>query len=52
MFGQAIDGLEVIKEIENVTTDKDAKPSVDVIIANCGELIPQIVPKGNQYMNV
>ncbi|CAG2177009.1 unnamed protein product, partial [Oppiella nova] len=45
VFGHVLSGHEVINEIQNQTTDKDGKPVVDVVIANCGELIPQIKPK-------
>lgn len=34
-------------KIANQAVDKDSKPFVDIRIANCGELIPQIKSKGN-----
>ena len=38
VFGQVIKGMEVVKEIEELQTDGDDKPKVDVIIENCGEI--------------
>lgn len=47
VFGHVISGQEVILKIANQAVDKDSKPFVDIRIANCGELIPQIKPKDN-----
>ncbi|EMC95299.1 hypothetical protein BAUCODRAFT_534780 [Baudoinia panamericana UAMH 10762] len=37
VFGKVIDGLDVVKKIENVRT-RDDKPVQDVVIAQCGEM--------------
>ena len=40
MFGRVIRGFdEVIKEVEKVDTDQKDRPSVPVVISNCGELV-------------
>jgi len=39
VFGQVVEGLEVLKQIEAVATDpKTSKPLVDVLIADCGKM--------------
>lgn len=35
-FGQLIDGIEVLRQIAKVSTDKKDKPRVPVIIVGCG----------------
>ncbi|KAK4565405.1 Peptidyl-prolyl cis-trans isomerase H [Recurvomyces mirabilis] len=37
VFGKVIDGMDVVKKIENVRT-RDEKPNPDVAIAQCGEM--------------
>ena len=38
VFGKVIDGLNVLKVIENVATDKGDRPKQDVCIEACGQL--------------
>ncbi len=38
MFGQVVDGLDVVKAIENQRVDDDDAPVKACIIADCGEL--------------
>ena len=38
VFGEVIEGLEVVRKIENTRTGKGDKPMQDVIIAECGEM--------------
>ena len=38
VFGQIINGIEIIKEIEEIKTNDDDKPEEDIIIENCGEI--------------
>ncbi|MCQ2820007.1 MAG: peptidylprolyl isomerase [archaeon] len=38
VFGKVIKGMEVVKEIENVETDGQDKPKVNVVIKDCGEI--------------
>ena len=37
VFGQVINGMDVVREIEKLETEND-KPKVDVIIVDCGEI--------------
>lgn len=37
VFGRVVDGMEVVRKIENVRTRED-RPTMDVIIAQCGEM--------------
>lgn len=37
VFGKVVDGMDVIWKIENVRT-KEEKPTMDVTIAQCGEM--------------
>jgi cyclophilin family peptidyl-prolyl cis-trans isomerase len=38
VFGEVLEGMDVIKEIEGVKTDRMDKPVNPVKIADCGEL--------------
>ncbi|CAG9318581.1 unnamed protein product [Blepharisma stoltei] len=38
VFGQVVEGLSVLKEIEKIPTEKDGKPKKPVRIFNCGEI--------------
>ena len=46
MFGQVISGEAILRMIENLPTDTESKPTCDVHIANCGELVLQLKTKG------
>lgn len=37
VFGKVIDGMDVVRKIENVRT-KNEKPNLDVVISQCGEM--------------
>lgn len=39
VFGQLISGQDLVREIENQKTDASSKPSAEVRIQNCGELV-------------
>ena len=39
VFGQIINGMDIIKAIEDIETDKDDKPLKRINIINCGEII-------------
>lgn len=36
VFGKVVKGMKVVKDIEAVSTDSRGKPSLDVVIADCG----------------
>ena len=38
VFGQVIDGMKVVKMIENVSVGANSKPTIPVIISECGQL--------------
>lgn len=38
MFGHVVEGLDVVRTIENCKKGEQDKPEVDVIIAECGEM--------------
>jgi len=38
VFGHVVEGMEVVREIENAERKDGDKPSEDVVIANCGEM--------------
>merc|ERR1712004_323693 len=43
VFGQVVSGKEVIKEIEDLDTDKKDRPLQDARVVNCGELMRKAV---------
>lgn len=45
VFGQVVSGKEVIKEIEELDTDKKDRPLQDVRMVNCGELMKKTKKK-------
>lgn len=38
VFGKVVDGMDVVRKVENVRTGKDDKPSQEISIAQCGEM--------------
>lgn len=38
VFGKVVDGMDVVKKIENVRCGKGDKPNQEVSIAQCGEM--------------
>jgi peptidyl-prolyl isomerase H (cyclophilin H) len=38
VFGKIIEGMDVVKKIENVRTDRHEKPNQEVSVAQCGEM--------------
>ena len=39
VFGKVLEGLEVLDKIERSNTDRADKPTVDIVIADCGSLV-------------
>ncbi|KAF2452697.1 putative peptidyl-prolyl cis-trans isomerase [Lineolata rhizophorae] len=37
VFGKVVDGMDVVRKVENVRTTRE-KPNMDVVIAQCGEM--------------
>ncbi|KAG2736046.1 hypothetical protein G9P44_000136 [Scheffersomyces stipitis] len=38
VFGQVIEGFEIVDKIENINVDANDKPKQNVVIAECGEM--------------
>lgn len=38
VFGQVVEGMDVVKKIENSRVNEDDKPLKDCVIANSGQL--------------
>ena len=38
IFGRVVEGLNVVLEMEQVATDERDRPTVEVLIVDCGEL--------------
>ena len=39
VFGEVIEGLEVLDELERMSVGESDRPSTDVTIVDCGELV-------------
>jgi cyclophilin family peptidyl-prolyl cis-trans isomerase len=37
VFGRVVEGMEVVRKIENVRTENE-KPRIDVVVVECGEM--------------
>ena len=38
VFGHVVEGMEIVRKIEETKTGESDKPEVDVVIADCGEM--------------
>ncbi|CAG5114972.1 unnamed protein product, partial [Candidula unifasciata] len=45
VFGQVLSGQDVVRAIENLSVDQKSRPTSDVKITNCGELVLQLKSK-------
>lgn len=41
VFGRVVSGMEVVREIEETTNGPNDKPVEDVVISDCGSLVPE-----------
>ncbi|XP_050407591.2 peptidyl-prolyl cis-trans isomerase G [Patella vulgata] len=48
VFGQVIKGEEIVKAIEDHPTDSKSRPTEDIRISNCGELVLQLKAKAKK----
>ncbi|XP_015915215.2 peptidyl-prolyl cis-trans isomerase G [Parasteatoda tepidariorum] len=52
VFGRVIDGLDVVSDIENIKTDQSCRPTKEVKIKNCGELVRKAKQKEKRRRSV
>jgi peptidyl-prolyl isomerase H (cyclophilin H) len=38
VFGKVVEGMDVVRKIENARTGKDDKPMQELMISQCGEM--------------
>ena len=38
VFGKVVDGMDVVKKVENVRCGKNDKPNQEISISQCGEM--------------
>lgn len=48
VFGEVIEGQDVVTKIESIKTDQSSRPVKDVKISNCGELVLKIKHKSKK----
>ena len=46
VFGRAISGQAIVREIEDLEVDGQSRPVMKVVVANCGELVHQSKSRG------
>lgn len=39
MFGEVVQGFEIVRLIENLPTDEKSRPLTKVLVSHCGELV-------------
>ena len=45
VFGHVVEGMDVVRKMENVETGDSDKPKVDVVIEDCGQMPADYKPK-------
>ncbi|KAH9949607.1 cyclophilin-like domain-containing protein [Amylocystis lapponica] len=49
VFGEVLEGMEIVHAIEDVPKGKSDRPTEDVVVADCGELpVDPVVEEGNE----
>lgn len=38
VFGQVVEGMDIVADLEKIKTNDSDKPEEDVVIADCGEM--------------
>lgn len=38
VFGRVVEGMEVVRKVENVRTGREDRPNQEVVVAQCGEM--------------
>ena len=38
VFGKVVEGMDVVRKVENVRTGKDDRPLQEVVVSQCGEM--------------
>jgi cyclophilin family peptidyl-prolyl cis-trans isomerase len=38
VFGQVVEGMDIVKKIENLKTNADDKPNKEVVVTDCGQI--------------
>lgn len=51
VFGQVINWMEIIKQIEDIEIDNDDKPLKRITITNCGEIIKKEIEENKETIN-
>lgn len=46
VFGQVVAGQDVVTRIENAPADDKSRPLTDIVIGDCGEIVPEIRVEG------
>lgn len=46
VFGHVVEGMDIVRSIEDVPRSSKDKPSVDIVIADCGEMPEDYKPPG------
>ena len=42
VFGRVVSGQDVVRQIENLTVDRNSRPLDEAMVKACGELVKQV----------